>query len=259
MWFPPKFVLTLLVAGGISLLATASMAQTLPGGSSFGGATGNTTSPEQMPPSPPQVTYSQGQLKISARNSTLSDVLAMVRTRTGTAIEGPMNQANERVVVELGPAPAGDVLRQLLEGSKFDYVILGSAGKPGVERVILSVRGPAPAQPVAHAAPAYEPPPEEPVVEEPTADGGPDNTQPVFRGQPMPAQPNFPGASMQPMAIDANGQPIQPGMPPDQNMQNSNQQADPNQPQQPKSPQELLRELQMMQQRQQNQNNQNNQ
>jgi hypothetical protein len=69
-------------------------------------------------------------------------------------------------------------------------------------------------------------------------------------------QSNFPGAAVQPAGVDANGQPIQqPGMPPDQNLQNSNQQPDGDQGQRPKSPEELLLELQIMQQREQNQNN----
>jgi hypothetical protein len=259
MWFHPKFVLALLLAGGLCLPAAVS-GQALPAASSPSAAPAAPSAPpDQLPTSTPQVTYSQGQLKISAQNSTLRDVLAMVRTRTGVVIEGPTNQANERVAIELGPGPVTDVLRQLLEGSKFDYVILGNAGKPGVERVILSVRGAAPAQPVAQATPANEPPEEEPIVDEPAADAGPD-AQPVPPGQPVPGQPNFPGAAVQPEGVDANGQPVQqPGMQPDQNVQNPNQQADPNQPQQPKSPEELLRELQMMQQREQNQNNQSNQ
>jgi hypothetical protein len=256
-WFYPKVVLALLLAGGLCLPVAVSVAQTLPAGSSPAASqSAPSASLDQLPPSTPQVTYSQGQLKISAQNSTLRDVLAMVRTHTGIVIEGPTNQASERVAVELGPGPAAEVLRQLLEGSKFDYVILGNAGMPGVQRVILSVRGAAPAEPVAQAAPANEPPEEEPPVEEPAADAGPD-AQPVPPGQPVPGQSNFPGAAVQPEGADANGQPVQqPGMPPDQNVQTPNQQSDPNQPQQAKSPEELLRELQMMQQREKNQNNQ---
>ncbi len=165
-----KFVLAVMLA--ISLCApTVLLAQTPPTASSPSESSGSAAPLEQLPPTPPDVTYSQGQLKISAHNSTLRDVLAMVRSRTGVAIEGPVNQANDRVVVELGPAPVGDVLRQLLEGSKFDYIILGNAGKPGVERVILSLRGPVPAQATAQAAVPEAPPeepPEEPAVDEPT-------------------------------------------------------------------------------------------
>jgi hypothetical protein len=261
MRFPPQFVLAALLAGMLGAQPAVSPAQTLDAPPT------PALSPEQSPPAAPQVLYSQGRLKISAHNATLRDVLAMVHAQTGTQIEGPANQANERVVVELGPAPVGEVLRDLLQGSKFDYVIVGNADRPGVEKLILSIRGPAPAQSVAQAARAPEPPEEEPEVEEPAvaapepqpAPGQPTPGSPM-PGQPMPGmQPNFPGAAIPPMGVDSNGQPIPPpGVPPDQSMQNSMPQGDPNQAQQPKSPEQLLRELQMMQQREQTQNNPNN-
>ncbi|MGE0404718.1 MAG: hypothetical protein AB7O65_00330 [Candidatus Korobacteraceae bacterium] len=209
---------------------------------------------------PPQVTYHQGQLKVSAHNSTLREVLQAIRAQTGTLIEGPTGQANERVVVELGPAPVSEVLRDLLQGSRFDYVILGAADKPGVEKIILSPRGAAPPRPVAQAAPPPEPEEPEPMIEEPVVAAPEGQTMPgqqPMPGQQMPGmQPNgFPGAAISPNGVDSMGQPIQqqPGTPPDALMQNPNQQqGDPNQP---KSPEQLLRELQMMQQReQQNQN-----
>jgi hypothetical protein len=94
--------------------------------------------PEQMPAIPPQVTYQQNQLTIVAQNSTLSDILRAVRTQTGAAVDFPAN-ATERVVAHLGPGPARDVMAALLNGSHFDYVMLGSASDPSaVERIILT-------------------------------------------------------------------------------------------------------------------------
>jgi hypothetical protein len=93
---------------------------------------------EQMPASAPQVSFHNGQLTIIAPNSTLGDILRAVRAQTGASVEIPGN-AIERVVAQLGPGPARDVLASLLNGSHFNYVMLGSATDPAqVERIILT-------------------------------------------------------------------------------------------------------------------------
>jgi len=92
---------------------------------------------EQMPASAPQVIFRDGRLTISAQNSTLGDVLRAVRAQTGADLEIPAN-ATERVVSHLGPGPAREVLAALLNGSHFNYVLLGSAVNPNLlDRVIL--------------------------------------------------------------------------------------------------------------------------
>jgi len=91
-----------------------------------------------MPALPPRVRYSRGQLTIVAENSTLSDILRAVQTQTGAEVEIPPN-ATERVVAHLGPGPARDVLAALLNGTHFNYVMLGSPAHPdSVERLILT-------------------------------------------------------------------------------------------------------------------------
>ena len=95
---------------------------------------------QQMPASPPQVTYDHGALTIISQNSTLGDILRAVRDRTGAALDVPGN-ANERVAGQMGPGTPRDVLAQLLSGSRFNYVILGSATDSAkVEKVILSAK-----------------------------------------------------------------------------------------------------------------------
>jgi hypothetical protein len=85
---------------------------------------------------PPQVSYQDKQLTIVAPNSTLADILRAVRKQTGAEIEIPA--APERVVTRLGPGPARDVLADLLNGSRFNYVLLGSPGNEAVlTRVVL--------------------------------------------------------------------------------------------------------------------------
>ena len=101
---------------------------------------------EQMPAVPPKVKFANGLLTIVAENSTLGDVVRAVGTQTGAAIE-MSTDATERVVIHLGPGPARDVVTKLMNGSHFNYVILGSAAQPDhIDRLILTpiLRNPLP-------------------------------------------------------------------------------------------------------------------
>jgi hypothetical protein len=96
--------------------------------------------PEQMPASQPDVQFRQGQLMIMASNATLGDILRAVHQETGATVDVPPN-ATERVVGQFGPGPARDVLTSLLNGSHFNYVLLGAADNPtALDRVILTSR-----------------------------------------------------------------------------------------------------------------------
>jgi hypothetical protein len=83
----------------------------------------------QKPAVAPRVHYQNGQLLIQAENSTLGDILRAVHQQTGAIVELPPN-ATERVVANLGPGPSRDVLSALLNGSSFNYVMLGSPSNP---------------------------------------------------------------------------------------------------------------------------------
>jgi len=99
-------------------------------------------SPQQMPPRPPKVTYLDGQLTIFAENSSLADILSAVRSQTGVVIDLPPGSGSDRVASQMGPGPARDVLAALLNGSRFDYIMIGSPSNPaGVEHIILIPRG----------------------------------------------------------------------------------------------------------------------
>jgi hypothetical protein len=80
---------------------------------------------DAMPAVAPQVSYQDGLLTIVAPNSTLGEILRSVRKHTSAEIDVPSN-ANERVVTRLGPAPAREVMAELLNGSHFNYILLGS-------------------------------------------------------------------------------------------------------------------------------------
>lgn len=103
--------------------------------------------PEHGPSSPPQVSLQSGQLTIVARNSTMSDVLNAVRQKTGANVDMPAG-SGERVVGQFGPGAPRDVMAQLLNGSHYDYVLLGSAADPhALNKIVLMAKsnGPEPA------------------------------------------------------------------------------------------------------------------
>jgi hypothetical protein len=88
-----------------------------------------------------------GQLTIVARNSTMSDVLTAVRQKTGANVDMPAG-SGERVVGQFGPGAPRDVMAQLLNGSHYDYVLLGSAADPhALNKIVLMAKstGPEPA------------------------------------------------------------------------------------------------------------------
>lgn len=102
---------------------------------------------EHEPSSPPEVSFQNGQLTIVARNSTMGDILNAVRQKTGASVETP-GTSSERVVGQFGPGAPRDVMAQLLNGSHYDYVLLGSPSNPGaLKKVVLMARasGPEPA------------------------------------------------------------------------------------------------------------------
>lgn len=96
---------------------------------------------EQATPKRLQVTYEDGQLTIIAENSSLSDVMKALRAALATDIELPTNVAEQRVWVRLGPGPPRRVLRDLLDGTEFNYVIQASeSDADGIRSVLLTQR-----------------------------------------------------------------------------------------------------------------------
>ncbi len=94
------------------------------------------------PEEPPLVvTYRNGLLGIRANKATLSEVLYAVQQRTGAEVSIAAGAEQEKVVADLEPAPAPEVLARLLNGSKFNFLILSAVDNPQkLDRVILSVR-----------------------------------------------------------------------------------------------------------------------
>jgi len=112
---------------------------------------------DSISPVAPQVTWENEQLTIVAPNSTLADILRAVRKHTSADIEIPAN-ATERVVTHLGPAPARDVMAELLNGSRFNYVLLGSPQDANLlTRVVLVAKTGTDAAPGSEAKPGANP------------------------------------------------------------------------------------------------------
>src|SRR5271165_2079405 len=92
------------------------------------------------------VTYVDKLLSVKGHVTSLRSVLTVISKRTGTEIEFGSGSDPGGVYVDLGPATVRDLLRDLLNGSQLNYVMLRSRSDPGfVERLVIlgDERGPA--------------------------------------------------------------------------------------------------------------------
>ena len=97
--------------------------------------------PLQAPAHAPDISWDGKLLTIDADNSSLSDVLLGIRSRTGASIEMPASTSRERIAVHLGPAPIREVLSSLLYGTNFNYVIQSAEDdESALGKVILTAR-----------------------------------------------------------------------------------------------------------------------
>jgi hypothetical protein len=94
-----------------------------------------------VPPEPQPtvtVTYENGMLRILADKATLSQILYEVQLRTQAEIAIPAGAEQEKVVADLGPAPARVVLGELLNGSDYNFIFVGD--ELALQRVVLTRR-----------------------------------------------------------------------------------------------------------------------
>lgn len=149
--------------------------------------------PVRLEPAPQptlQVSYRNGLLGVRANKATLSEVLYAIQQRTGADISIAAGAEQEKVVAEIEPAPPAEVLAHLLNGSKFNFLILNSTEDPTrIDRVILSTRPDVvftPSAPQRNVPPPRE---EEPVDDEPAYLHTPPNNPagpPPISGAPKP-------------------------------------------------------------------------
>jgi hypothetical protein len=130
--------------------------------------------PQSKPALRLNVEFQNGKLTIRTEKASLAEVLSEVRNRTGAEISIPPGADQEQVVGNFGPGAPRDVLTALLNGSRFNFILVGSDRDASqLKSVILSARGagvsqPAieiPATPVPQTDP--EPPPRETPPEQP--------------------------------------------------------------------------------------------
>ena len=206
---------------------------------------------DQIPASPAKVSYQGGLLAISAQNSTLGEILRDVRKLTGAAIDIPQGSgASERVVGHFGPGAPRDILVELLNGTSFNYVMVGSNADPSaVASVILTSKSSSSGEAPTQTAAVYEnsPPPNN---MPPPGLMMPPHPQPFMQQNLVPPQPgqaaNAPPATAEDDSkdddqdaadenADDQAQPAQPGQPAQPDATDSNAQVQPMQPD-PNSP-----------------------
>lgn len=200
-------------------------------------ATGASSQQPQQPyglalqsPNPPNISYANSELTIVANNSSLADIVSGIERATGVRVEGTRPDS-ERVFGQFGPGSPRDVLNSLFDGSRYDFILVGSLENPAdVRTIILSPHGTAPAAGVnaANNQP-YRPP-------ENNEDQEENEQAPVYRGgegQPVQSVPS---------------EQVAPPPPPAQQQQQQQQQV--------KTPEQLLQELQRLRQQQQQQQGQ---
>ena len=95
-------------------------------------------------PAPPpthraQVAYAQGQLSISADNSSLNQILRDVAHQTGMKITGGV--AEEHVFGQYGPAKPARVLAMLLEGTGSNILLVQSGAAAPTELILTPRTG----------------------------------------------------------------------------------------------------------------------
>ena len=163
--------------------------------------------PAPAPEKKVTIFFQDGLLSLTSNKGSLADVLTEIGLATGADMSIPAGAEQEKVAASLGPGSPRDVVAQLLNGSRYNFIIMGSdADANKVARVIITVKsagdvgipilpappappgadGAPPARDVAAAAPPSNMPP-------------PANVPVVDAQQPQPeAPPPPPDAPPQP-------------------------------------------------------------
>lgn len=109
-------------------------------------------------PTLPIVSFTDGQLKIVGHGARLGQILETIKALTGMMLDIPPDSADIQIFDDVGPAPVRKALIQLLDGTRLNYVILGSSeGPQRVKQLILTAQtstvqtGPANGTPVEQA------------------------------------------------------------------------------------------------------------
>ncbi len=137
--------------------------------------------PAEQPPSPATIEFSNGVLSVHAQNSSLVNILVQIQHQTGLVIDGLSH--DQRMYGQYGPGSVSATLTALLDGSGYDFIIVGGGAGGTAPKLILST----PASTATAAAPA-------PVVSN-------EATPPANGDQAEPADPTAPPQAKSPQEI----------------------------------------------------------
>jgi hypothetical protein len=87
--------------------------------------------------------FRHGNLRIDANNSSLIEILRQISHQTGLDVEGLGH--DQRIYGQYGPGSMSSTLAKLLDGSGYDYVIVGGGTGHPPTKLLLTVAGEAPA------------------------------------------------------------------------------------------------------------------
>jgi hypothetical protein len=97
------------------------------------------------------VGYADGKLMVKADRASLAEILNEVRRQTGANVSMPPAASQEQVVGTFGPAAPRDVLSSILNGSQFNFIILGAENDASrLQSVTLTARGEGESQPAIY-------------------------------------------------------------------------------------------------------------
>jgi hypothetical protein len=159
--------------------------------------------PPAPPPPPPKkvdIALQNGLLTLTSDKASLAEILDELRQQTGAEIVVPPGAEGEEVAVSLGPAAPREVIAQLLNGSRYNFIIVGTDNDANkVDRLILSPKSAGGVVPEGDAMPDPIPVAQ---VQPPQRSGGPASAvapspeeppQPQGDSNPPPDTPPQPG------------------------------------------------------------------
>ena len=92
--------------------------------------------PAQQPANPATIDFKNGLLTVHAQNSSLITILNQIQHQTGLVVDGLSH--DQRIYGQYGPGNISTTLSALLDGSGYDFVIVGGGSGHAAARLILS-------------------------------------------------------------------------------------------------------------------------
>jgi hypothetical protein len=87
------------------------------------------------------VDYVSGKLTVVADHAPLGHVLNLIASKTGAVVDLAPELQQEPVAARLGPSSVREVLTELLNSPRVDYIVFGSGDEPGsLQRIVVRKR-----------------------------------------------------------------------------------------------------------------------